>query len=139
MSFQNLSVTFRVPPRKLFRWSPDDAPPTILPRLQDVPAWVQPFNIHPTIFHFFLEPKVPITIAAVYLVSVVYLNRVNEIRQNKPWNFSKTSSFKAFVLCHNAFLALFSAVIFYGLCHALWDCWPQKTQSNFLVHVADSL
>ena len=139
MDFHNLSVTFGLPSQELFSWSPKDAPQTILPRPQGVPKWIQPFEIHPTLFHFFLEPKVPITIAAVYLVSVIYLNRLNELRQNRPWNFAKTWAFKALVICHNIFLALFSALTFYGVCHMLWHCWPQKTESNFLAHVADSL
>jgi hypothetical protein len=95
--------------------------------------------IHPSLFHYFLDVKVPITIAAIYLTSVIFLNRVNQRRQNRPWKVSQTSLFKAFVLCHNISLALFSAWTFYGLSYTLRDCWPSKTEPNFLAHLADSL
>jgi hypothetical protein len=139
MALHNLSVTFGLPSPELLNWSPNEAPQTILPNMQDIPKWVRAIGTHPTLFHFFLEPKVPITVAAVYLISVIYLNRLNESRQNRPWNFAKTWTFKVLVLCHNIFLALFSALVFYGLCHMLWDCWPQKTEPNALAQVADTL
>ncbi|CAG7926758.1 unnamed protein product [Penicillium olsonii] len=139
MTFQGFSVGYRLPPRELFDWSLTNATQATVPNPEYIARWIRLFEINPALFHWFLEPKVPITIAAVYVVSVLYLNRFNEGRQNRPWNIAKTSTFKTLVLCHNIFLALFSGLVFYATCHILWNCWPQKTEPNILAHVADSL
>ena len=50
---------------------------------------------------------------------VTYLNSVNKSRNYKPWSFSRTSVFKALVLIHNVFLAVYSAWTCLGLINAL--------------------
>lgn len=139
IAFQRLSVHPRLPPLDLFDWRFDDAPKTIPPISQSDSTWTQPFTISQSLFHDLLDVKVPVTIAATYLVTVTILNRVNESRQYKPWGFSRTSIFKLFVLLHNISLAIFSAWTFYGLFCSLRSCWPSKSEPNFLPRAADSL
>lgn len=59
-----------------------------------------------------LDPKVPLTIAALYAVSAKLLNRYNISNGKKPWALSKTRQFHAFVVVHNIFLAVYSAWTF---------------------------
>lgn len=138
MAHQNFSVHVRLPPRELFIGFFDKPVHTIPPTAPEN-SWVQPFTIPTSIFHELLDIKVPAAIAAIYLVSVISLNRLNNSRQNRPWKFAKTSAFQGIVLIHNIFLALFSAWTFYGLCYSIKNCWPSKTELNFLPQLADAL
>lgn len=68
--------------------------------------------------HFYraaLDPKVPITIAAVYAVTAKLLNVYNTSNGKKPWAISKTRLFHAFIVAHNIFLAVYSAWTFVGM------------------------
>jgi hypothetical protein len=66
-----------------------------------------------------LDPKVPITIAAVYAVTAKALNAYNRSTGKKPWAISKTKAFHAFVILHNIFLAVYSAWTWIGMLKAL--------------------
>jgi hypothetical protein len=136
---QGLSVHIRAPPLTLFCLRPEDAPKTQLPGPQNGRKWIQPFGINPTLYNYFLDIGVPATIAVIYLVSVTLLSRLNNSRKNKPWKFSKSSTFKALVLCHNISLALYSGWTFLGLSCTINGNWPSKRDSTFSAQVADSL
>lgn len=62
-----------------------------------------------------LDPKVPLTIAALYAVTAKLLNIYNVSNAKRPWAISKTRLFHAFVVAHNVFLAVYSAWTFYGM------------------------
>lgn len=64
------------------------------------------------IFAALLDVRVPLTIAAIYAVSAHYLNSRST---GQPYAIAKTSIFKAFVILHNVFLAVYSAWTFYGM------------------------
>jgi hypothetical protein len=139
MAPPKLSIYARLPPLHLFDWRLEGAPETISPISQSGVTWTQPFTIPSAFFHGLLDIKVPVTIAATYLVTVTILNRLNESRKYKPWRISKTSTFKIFVLSHNIFLAVFSAWTFCGLYYSTKSCGPSKADPNFFSQAADSL
>jgi hypothetical protein len=66
-----------------------------------------------------LDPKVPLTIAVVYAVTVKALNAYNKSTGKRPWAFSQTRAFFAFVVLHNVFLAVYSAWTWWGMLGAL--------------------
>jgi hypothetical protein len=138
MAIPRLSIYARLPPPELFSWPSGDQDVLQPKPSRDLP-WLQPFTIPPSLFHKICDIKVPVTIVAVYLTSVIYLNRVNESRRNKPWCFAKTSVFKYLVVFHNIFLALFSAFVFYNVIHSVRKFWPSTTEPYFRAHVADLL
>lgn len=99
----------------------------------------RPFNINTEIYNNALSPVVPFTIAAIYIATVLYGNRINKERSEKPWAFSKSTIFFSLVLAHNIFLALFSGWTFLGMFNAIWQSWPGWTGENGLAGVADAL
>ncbi|ODQ79586.1 hypothetical protein BABINDRAFT_161971 [Babjeviella inositovora NRRL Y-12698] len=93
-----------------------------------------------SMYHYFLQGQVPVTIATVYFVSVHLCNSVVRKRQIKqaqakdknfvastktekelkrlpaaPFWFAKTATFKFLVLLHNIFLCVYSAWTFVGM------------------------
>lgn len=99
----------------------------------------RPFNIDTGAYNNALKPAVPFTIAAVYLAIVIYGNRINKERGNKPWAFSKSSVFFSLVLAHNVFLAVYSGWTFTGMFNAINHSWPGWKGENGLAGVADTL
>lgn len=86
---------------------PPPAPGSVTP----APPVLIPDNIYKAA----LDPKVPITIAAVYAVTAKLLNWYNTSNNKKPWAISKTRLFHVFIVVHNIFLAVYSAWTFYGM------------------------
>ncbi|KAF2396453.1 hypothetical protein EJ06DRAFT_240617 [Trichodelitschia bisporula] len=117
------SLTLRLPPRWLFAFPPDPVP-LALPPPTDARTFASPFPIDAKLFNDALDWKVPVTIGAVYATTAIFMNRINRERGNKPWGFSKTAAFHYFVLAHNIFLAVFSALTFVGMIRALAHSWP---------------
>ena len=111
MAAQN-QVLFSLPDPSLFSFPPTNAPAAIPPA--HVPTSVmRPFNIPDHIYTAALDPKVPLTIAVLYAITVKSLNIYNRSNGKKPWAIAKTRPFFAFVVLHNVFLAVYSA----------WTCW----------------
>ena len=86
----------------------------------------------PDIYNAVLSWKVPVTIGFLYASTAIFLNRLNRERGNRPWSISKTRSFYHFVLAHNIFLAVFSALTFVGMIRALAHTWPSRRDLHFL-------
>ncbi|KAB8256061.1 GNS1/SUR4 family-domain-containing protein [Aspergillus pseudonomiae] len=128
-----------LPPSSLLKFPPDELPTTLPAPQASEPTWNQPFNIPPQLYNQLLDVRVPITIASVYAVTVCLLNRVNKSRGYKPWGFSQTKIFKAFVILHNVFLAVYSAWTFAGMFQAFRNSWPDRDDPNGLVGVVDAL
>ena len=103
-----------VPAWSVLRFPPDAAPPPITNPYSGEPTLANPFQIPQDIFEKALDPKVPLTIAAIYAASVTYLNWYNRQHGNKPWRIASHGWFKAFVIAHNVFLAVYSAWTFLG-------------------------
>lgn len=132
------TVRFGLPPASLLKFPPNDLPATIpAPHISE-PTWKQPFNISPTLYTQVLDVHVPVTIAAVYAVTVVILNRVNKSRGFKPYAFSQTNLFKLLVVLHNVFLAVYSAWTCAGMFLALRNSMPGADDPHGLAGVADS-
>ncbi|KAH8433521.1 elongation of very long chain fatty acids protein [Aspergillus melleus] len=132
-------VRIGLPPASLLKFPPDSLPTTLpAPQIAE-PTWAQPFNIPPALYNQLLDVRVPVTIASVYAVTVVLVNRINKSRGYKPWAFSHTRLFKLFVILHNVFLAVYSAWTFAGMFHAFRDAWPDRNDPNGLVGVTDAL
>ncbi|KAL1880341.1 hypothetical protein Plec18167_003745 [Paecilomyces lecythidis] len=132
------NIYLGLPTSSLFEFPPNPRPDP-LPAPLTERTWEQPFNIPPALYAKLLDVRVPITIASVYAVTVVIVNRINKSRGNKPWAISKTRLFKAFVILHNVFLAVYSAWTFAGMFQAFRNSMPDRDDPNGIVGVADAL
>lgn len=133
------TIRIGLPPASVLSFPPDDLPP-ILPAPQlATPTWDQPFNIPDDLYAQLLDIRVPVTIASVYAVTVVLLNRVNKSRGYKPWALSQTWGFKVFVILHNVLLAIYSGWTFAAMFKAFRNSWPDRDDPNSLVGVTDAL
>lgn len=125
------SISFRLPPLSLFTFPPPPEPYTV-PAPQASGTLAAPFSIPPEIYNEVLQLKWPLTIATVYAVTAITMNGVNRRREFKPWGFSKTRAFHIFVILHNVFLAVYSAVTFVAMLRALRHSWPSQREYEFL-------
>lgn len=133
------TVRIGLPPASLLKFPPTELPETIpAPHIVDW-TWKQPFNIPPGLYTQVLDVRVPITIASVYALTVVLINRINKARGYKPYAFSRSRLFKLFVVLHNVFLAVYSAWTFVGMFQALSNSWPDRDEPNGLAGIVDSL
>jgi hypothetical protein len=132
------SLHIGLPPRELFKLPPDPAPPAIPPPFES-PSLRTPHPIPADIFNAVLQPVVPLTIAAVYATTVLLTNAYNRRRGWKPWRISKTRLFKVFVIVHNVFLAVYSAVTCVAMFNALKRTLPHFSEPHSLVGTVDAL
>lgn len=133
------TVRVGLPPASLLKFPPSELPTTIPAPLVAEPTWKQPFNIPPALYNDLLDVRVPITVASVYAVTVMILNRVNKARGYKPYAFSHTALFKLLVVLHNVFLAIYSAWTFAGMFLAFRGSLPDRADPNGLVGLTDAL
>ncbi|EON62199.1 hypothetical protein W97_01419 [Coniosporium apollinis CBS 100218] len=136
MSGSSLHVSW--PDWSLFKFPPASYPPA-LPPPSDEATFKSPFPINEKLYNDLLSPYVPLTIATVYATTVTLLNAYNRRRGNKPWAISKTRPFYAFVILHNVFLALYSAVTFIAMIRAMKHTLPGRHDAHSIVDVVDSL
>ncbi|KAF2665637.1 hypothetical protein BT63DRAFT_428593 [Microthyrium microscopicum] len=125
------SFRLTMPPRSLFNWPPDPYPVSLPPPV-DARTFASPFPINAELYNAALDWKVPVTIGALYASTALIMNRINRERKNQPWAISKTTAFHYFVLAHNIFLAIFSALTFIGMIRALAHSWPGRRDLPFL-------
>lgn len=104
-----------LPSPSLFTFPPGANPAFIPPPAPNTAPSAPPFLIPDHIYQAALDPKVPITIAALYAITAKALNKYNTSTGKKPWPISKTRPFFAFVVLHNVFLAVYSAWTFVGM------------------------
>ncbi|CAG8422593.1 unnamed protein product [Penicillium salamii] len=105
----------------------------------DTSTLLRPISVSPATYRASLDFQVPFTFAIGYVTTVLFLNRLNVSRQGKPWAFSKNPVFKAFVVLHNASLAVFSAWVLYGMGYSMYASWPTgatKEGPDYHAHVA---
>jgi len=141
----NPAIEFALPPLDLFKIPPSQPhkPATRLPLPPTdtfAAAFFQPFTINPEAFRLSLNLKFVLTFATVYTATVLFWNQVNAARQYRPWAFSKTFIFKALVVTHNAFLALYSAWTWCGVICLLYSYWPSArayTGPNYYAYMAE--
>ncbi|KAF1347548.1 GNS1/SUR4 family-domain-containing protein [Delphinella strobiligena] len=132
------SIYLGLPDWSLFKFPPDDIPPA-LPPPNDESTFKSPFPIPYDVYNGALDIRVPLTIGGLYVVSVTLINAYNRRNGNKPWWIAKTRPFKAFVVLHNIFLALYSGVTFLAMTRAADHVWPGFDNPNGLAGVADAL
>lgn len=128
-----------LPSWAVFKFPPDAAPPAIPPPVADHASFRNPFPIPANIYNAVLSPYVPLTIATVYATTVSMLNWYNRKHGNKPWKISKTRPFFAFVIFHNVFLAVYSAVTCVAMVRSLKHSIPHYTERNAVVGAVDAL
>ena len=126
------------PPSSILKFPPANLPSVLTPPVADG-TFARPFSISPELYNNLLSVNYPITIAIVYATSVFLLNRINAQRDHKPWSFSKTSAFFAFVIAHNVFLAIYSAWTFVGMINAIKNSWPSWHDDHGVAGVVDAL
>lgn len=132
-------VHFGLPSPDLFRFPPRDDPLPLPPPAAGSSPAAPPFTIPADIFNAALDVRVPITIAAIYAVTVMSVNKYNKSRGFKPWAISKTKPFFWFVVAHNIFLAVYSAWTFIGMVGALRASVAKWTGPGGLSGTVDSL
>ncbi|KAK2595777.1 hypothetical protein QQS21_006603 [Conoideocrella luteorostrata] len=103
-----------MPDASLFGFPPTNEPTPLSPAPEPI-SIMRPFNIPDYVYQAALDPRVPLTIAALYAVTAKALNKFNASRNKKPWAMSKTKVFSAFVVLHNVLLAVYSAWTFWGM------------------------
>ncbi|KAJ6031899.1 hypothetical protein N7540_002631 [Penicillium herquei] len=144
------SIKFGLPPLELFSLPPSQLhkPTTRLPlppsdtTSSSVAKFFQPFTINGKIFDVSLDPRTVLTFVMLYATIVLILNQVNAARHYRPWNFSRTFKFKAFVIAHNVSLATYSAWTLCGISHLIYRNWPSaaiKTGPDYYAHLAEVL
>jgi hypothetical protein len=102
-----------------------------LPPPRQARTFASPFAIDGDLYNMALDWKVPVTIGALYASTAMVMNKINRDRHYKPWGISKAKSFYVFVLLHNIFLAVFSALTFMGMIRALAHTWPSRRSGHF--------
>lgn len=127
------------PSWSVFQFPPDAAPPPITNPYHGEPTLANPFLIPQHIFEGALSYKVPLIISSVYAVTVTYFNWYNRQHGNKAWRIAKTRPFFAFVIFHNVFLAVYSAVTCFAMVRALKSAFPHYTDPNAVVGTVDAL
>jgi GNS1/SUR4 family len=125
------TIELRLPALSLFHFPPDPLP-TAIPPPVGARTFASPFAIDAGLYNAALDWKVPITVGTVYATTVILLNKYNRERKFKPWAISQTRIFFAFVVLHNIFLAVFSALTFIGMIRALAHTWPGRRDLPFL-------
>lgn len=131
-----LDLLRSVPESSLFTFPPT-APAPIPPAAVPISV-LRPFNIPDHIFTAALDPKVPLTIAITYAVTVKSLNIYNKKHNKKPWAISKTRPFHVFVVLHNIFLAVYSAWTFWGMLGGMRRSILNPNGPQGIVGTADS-
>ncbi|KAH8728242.1 GNS1/SUR4 family-domain-containing protein [Phaeosphaeriaceae sp. PMI808] len=126
------------PSWSVFKFPPDAAPPPIT-NPGGEPTFANPFHIPQDIFEGALGYKVPLLISTVYAITVTYFNWYNRQHGNKAWRIAKTRPFFAFVIFHNVFLAVYSAVTCVAMVRALKTSFPHYTHPNAVVGTVDAL
>lgn len=114
------SVKIALSEPALFQIIPSNGPATLPPPIIGSMLSAPPFSIPTSAFYGALDVQVPITIGAIFAVTVTILNTYNRSNGNKPWRISKTRAFFCFVVAHNVFLAVYSAWTFQGLARAVY-------------------
>ncbi|KAF1954752.1 hypothetical protein CC80DRAFT_594801 [Byssothecium circinans] len=128
-----------MPSWAVFKFPPDSAPPAIPPPVADHVSFRNPFPIPEHIYNGALSPYVPLTIASIYAVTISLLNKYNRKHGNQPWRISKTRAFHVFVIFHNVFLAIYSAVTCWAMIRSLKHSIPHYTEHNAVVGAVDAL
>ncbi|KAF1914486.1 GNS1/SUR4 family-domain-containing protein [Ampelomyces quisqualis] len=127
------------PSWSVFKFPPDAAPPPMTNPSGGEPTLANPFHIPQPVFEGALGYRVPLAIASVYAVAVTYFNWYNRQHGNKPWRVAKTRPFFAFVIFHNVFLAVYSAVTCVAMVRALKSSFPHYSDPNAVVGTVDAL
>jgi hypothetical protein len=130
-------VQLGLPPAFLFQFPPSPQPRPIPAPPQPDRSWLQPFSISPRLYDTLLDARIPITVTALYVSTVLIFNQVNKTRGNKPWKCSQTRAFRALVVIHNLFLTIYSLWTTVGMLHALRSSIPWNP-SGGLVAMADA-
>ncbi|KAI1484193.1 hypothetical protein K445DRAFT_82390 [Daldinia sp. EC12] len=122
------------PAATLFQFPPNSEPHAIPP-----PSYNTPFRIPDNLYVNALDPKVPITIAAVYAVTAKALNAYNKSTGKKPWAISKTKTFHFLVVLHNVFLAVYSAWTWFGMLNTFRNSIVSPAGPNGWAGTVDSI
>ncbi|KAJ5214881.1 hypothetical protein N7468_010560 [Penicillium chermesinum] len=125
MDFVNSSsVRLDLPPLRTFR-VPRNPTIRIPLEIRKIPLGkiFYPWKANPAIFDLSMSANFVFTFAAVYVTSVLLLNRFNAGRNYKPWSISRTFVYRQMMTLHNAALALFSAWSLCGMLYTVYYHW----------------
>jgi hypothetical protein len=133
------SILTTLPPSSLFNFPPRSDPVTLPAAPAGSSFAAPPFSIPQDLYNEVLQVKYPITIAAIYAITVLSLNASNKRNGNKAWAISKTKAFFWFVIAHNVLLAVYSGWTFVGMLSALRRVVAHPLGPNGLAGTVDSL
>nr|POF23960.1 putative fatty acid elongation protein 3 [Quercus suber] len=123
-----------------FSFFPEDlARPHPLPPPIKERSLRSPFGIEKSLYFNALRWQIPITFAAVYILTVLYFNGVNRRRKNQPWSIAYKKSFRNFVVGHNILLAIYSFATFLAMARAFAHIWPGLDSDTGAAGIADAL
>ena len=132
-------VFITLPPSDFFALPPRPFPESLY---HPAPASFEnapPFSIPKNLYTAVLDVRVPIAIAATYAITAKSLNIYNTSTGKRPWAISKTRAFKAFVVLHNIFLAVYSAWTFVGMLRCMMRSTANPFGPDGLAGTVDSL
>lgn len=132
------SLSFSLPPSRLFKFPPDKYPHAVAPPRGES-SLASPLDISPHLYQALLKPTVPITIATIYAASAAGLNAYNRSNGNTPWPISKTRAFFIFTICHNVLLAIYSATTFIAMLRGLRHTLPGLETPGGLIGTVDAM
>ncbi|KAK3117856.1 hypothetical protein LTR53_000406 [Teratosphaeriaceae sp. CCFEE 6253] len=136
MSGPSVYLTWPTLPTRLY----PEALPHVLPPPVKERTFRAPFGIDKDLYNSALEPWLPLTFAALYIVTVFSLNAFNRNRDHKPWWIARQRPFQWFVVVHNVLLAIFSAATFLAIVRAIVHTWPEISGNpHAAASVADAL
>ena len=132
------SVRITPVPTSLLRFPPAALPSTLSPPSGEL-TLAHPFAIPPHIYNALLSVEMPVTVALVYMSTVIIFSYYNSNRDHKPWAINNTRAFRAFVITHNVILALFSVLTFIGMANAVRVSLDGAIAEHSLVGTVDAL
>jgi len=132
-------VLAALPAASLFSFPPNSNPAFIPPPAPGSMPNSAPFSIPDHVYRAALDVRVPVTIAAVYAMTVRAMNQYNRSTGKKPWSLSRTRLFFAFVVLHNVLLAVYSAWTWWGMLGAARRSFVSPFGPDGLAGTVDSL
>ena len=113
--------------------------PPVLPPPVNERTFRSPFGIDKDLYNFALRPEIPVTFAAIYILTVFALNAYNRSRNNEPWWLSRQKWFGYFIVVHNVLLAAYSFATFAAMFRAAAHTLPEWNDEHWRASTADAL
>ncbi|KAI9726423.1 MAG: hypothetical protein M1828_001245 [Chrysothrix sp. TS-e1954] len=132
-------VHFALPSLGYLQFKPTAQIPPALPPPREEAHFRSPLAISSSTYNGALNPVVPLAFTAVYIILAFTGNAYNRRRGHKPWRISQNAIFRAFVIIHNAALAIYSITTCVALVRSLTASAVAPNGKNGFAGTVDSL